>query len=299
MHMLYSSNEYDQLIVPLSFHFRQSNGIPKSINPRRDKHHKIPTPGDKPLLNGLRTTPTIEDTVEELSRLNLKDTDPSAEHQIACPQLSSTHFSYLFPFHLVIDDSLQIKQIGRTLQRLCPNFQLGRRLPELVDIIYPRILFEFPIFQQFNRAVFVLQVKKSEHSIVFRLKGKLPITEACVCTLIEQCFIFCNIVTVAHISIFKPLLLAEISWISIEFVAWRSNDIPIKLGNAFPTLCRNFKRGSVITVTSQWARWHLKSSASRLFPQPFVQRKIKESIKAPRHWPFLRESTGDRWIPLT
>ena len=31
--------------------------------------------------------------------------------------------------------------------------------------------------------------------------------------------------------------------------------------------------------------------------QPFVYAKIKESIKAPRHWPLWGESTGDRWIP--
>ena len=31
----------------------------------------------------------------------------------------------------------------------------------------------------------------------------------------------------------------------------------------------------IITVTSQWARWHLKSPASRLFIQPFIQAQIK------------------------
>ena len=41
----------------------------------------------------------------------------------------------------------------------------------------------------------------------------------------------------------------------------------------------------------------LKSPASRLFIQPFIQAQIKESIKAPRHWPFCGEFTGDRWIP--
>ena len=33
-----------------------------------------------------------------------------------------------------------------------------------------------------------------------------------------------------------------------------------------------------------WTRWRLKSPASRLFVQPFVQAQIKENIKAPRHW---------------
>ena len=49
-----------------------------------------------------------------------------------------------------------------------------------------------------------------------------------------------------------------------------------------------------ITVTSQWARRRLKSPALRLFTQPFIQVKIKENIKAPRHWPLCGEFTGDR-----
>ena len=40
----------------------------------------------------------------------------------------------------------------------------------------------------------------------------------------------------------------------------------------------------IITATSQWAR--MKSPASRLFAQPFVQSQINENFKAPRHWPL-------------
>ena len=40
-----------------------------------------------------------------------------------------------------------------------------------------------------------------------------------------------------------------------------------------------------ITVTSWWARWRLKSPASRLFTQPFIQAQIKENIKALRLTP--------------
>ena len=54
---------------------------------------------------------------------------------------------------------------------------------------------------------------------------------------------------------------------------------------------------SSITVTSQWARWRLKSPASPLFTQPFIQVQIKENIKAPQHWLLCGEFTGDRWIP--
>ena len=54
-----------------------------------------------------------------------------------------------------------------------------------------------------------------------------------------------------------------------------------------------------ITMTSKWAQCRLKSPASRLFTQPFIQAQIKENIKAPRHWPLCGEFIGDRWIPRT
>ena len=54
-----------------------------------------------------------------------------------------------------------------------------------------------------------------------------------------------------------------------------------------------------ITITSYWALWRLKSPASLLFTQPFVQPQIKENIKALRHWPLWGESTNDWWISRT
>ena len=51
-----------------------------------------------------------------------------------------------------------------------------------------------------------------------------------------------------------------------------------------------------ITVTSEWAWWRLKSPASRLFTEQVIQVEIKENIKVPRHWPFVRGS--HKW-PVT
>ena len=41
------------------------------------------------------------------------------------------------------------------------------------------------------------------------------------------------------------------------------------------------------------SRWRLKSPASRLFTQPFIQAQIKEHIKAARHCPLGGEFTGE------
>ena len=46
--------------------------------------------------------------------------------------------------------------------------------------------------------------------------------------------------------------------------------------NAFVQLMYYHK---IITVTSLWVQWHLKSPASGLFTQPFIQAQIKENIK--------------------
>ena len=55
----------------------------------------------------------------------------------------------------------------------------------------------------------------------------------------------------------------------------------------------------IITVTSWWARWRLKSPALQFYTQPFIQAQIKKNTKAPHHWPLCWEFTGDRRIPRT
>ena len=50
----------------------------------------------------------------------------------------------------------------------------------------------------------------------------------------------------------------------------------------------------IITMMSWWTRWRLKSPASQLFTQPFIQAQIKENMKALHQWPLWGELTGDR-----
>ena len=92
----------------------------------------------------------------------------------------------------------------------------------------------------------------------------------------------------------------------VYVTAWRfQKDKHVMLFNVFSKLNSDdltlyvARTPSVIIVTSQWTQWRLKSPALRLFTQPFIQTKIKEIIKVPRHWPLGREFTGDRWIPRT
>ena len=53
----------------------------------------------------------------------------------------------------------------------------------------------------------------------------------------------------------------------------------------------------IITMTSKWAWWSLKSPALRFFTQPFIQTQIKDNIKAPRHRLCVRNSPGTGELP--
>ena len=46
-----------------------------------------------------------------------------------------------------------------------------------------------------------------------------------------------------------------------------------------------------------WAPRSLKSSTTQLLVQQLVQVYNKENIKFPQHWPFMRGTTGHRWLP--
>ena len=51
-------------------------------------------------------------------------------------------------------------------------------------------------------------------------------------------------------------------------------------------------------MTSQWAQYRLKSLASRLFSQLFIEMQIKENIKAPRHWLWAGNLPGTGEFPV-
>ena len=53
-----------------------------------------------------------------------------------------------------------------------------------------------------------------------------------------------------------------------------------------------------ITVTSKWLQWRLKYTGVSIVCSTVCSGADK-NIKAPRHWTFWGESTGDRWILFT
>ena len=73
---------------------------------------------------------------------------------------------------------------------------------------------------------------------------------------------------------------------SLEFELWKTKNISAIVP------CQNHYSDVIMG-------WRLKSPASSLFTQSFIQAQIKENIKAPRHWPLCGGFTGHRWIPHT
>ncbi len=81
------------------------------------------------------------------------------------------NFSLLFPFHIIFDRHMTIRQSGDTLVRLCPSISPGRRLDEVLSVVYPRVPFKLTALLDFFNALFVMQVKPLESSIPILLKG--------------------------------------------------------------------------------------------------------------------------------
>ena len=68
-------------------------------------------------------------------------------------------------------------------------------------------------------------------------------------------------------------------WLTVIIAVWGGNI------QYWPNIHKTTPTGSI------------KSPASGLFVQPFVQVKIKENIKAPHHWPLWGEYISDWWFP--
>ena len=82
------------------------------------------------------------------------------------------------------------------------------------------------------------------------------------------------------ISFYKSILNGNVFTIrNLLFVAWYIYDGGVTLCDRCPL------------------HWRLKSPASRLFTQRFIQTQIKENIKAPRHWPLCGEFTETGEFP--
>lgn len=75
----------------------------------------------------------------------------------------------VFPFHLVIDHDLTLRQVGSSLTRLCPGVRPGRPLASVVEVVSPRGEVTFESLGSRPRSLYVLQLKAGD----LRLRGQM------------------------------------------------------------------------------------------------------------------------------
>ncbi|XP_063155748.1 guanylate cyclase soluble subunit beta-2-like [Candoia aspera] len=75
--------------------------------------------------------------------------------------LEEKTFCHAFPFHLVFDENLKIKQAGVNIQKFVPGLQIsGTRLDKYFSIIHPQVTFTIPSMKKFINSQFVLKIRR-------------------------------------------------------------------------------------------------------------------------------------------
>ena len=93
-------------------------------------------------------------------------------------QLSAEHFCNAFPYHLVFDSDLLIRQSGLMIQQFLKRGCEGKKVTDVFELIHPLIQMTVANIQMFINAVFMLKMKtsrlqKNGKPIYLILKGKL------------------------------------------------------------------------------------------------------------------------------
>lgn len=104
-------------------------------------------------------------------------------HQIpSLPDLTSETFFKVFPFCILIDPSMRITHLGKSIQNLFPYDTLlcGRYLDEVFRLIRPDILLEwnkvlFSLLSVDSHSSFVFQLLSYGRHIVFLMESRLPL----------------------------------------------------------------------------------------------------------------------------
>jgi len=90
---------------------------------------------------------------------------------------SEDSFNRLFPFYILIDDTLKIKEFGKSLSKICPEIQNSFSFVDCFEISRPHL--ENPTFQElvFNsNQLSVIKCKKSDMS----LRGQFELIDNCL-----------------------------------------------------------------------------------------------------------------------
>lgn len=103
------------------------------------------------------------------SDFGITDIDNVPENEIAVtnnvtaensdlPDLNSASLCSTFPYHILLDDKLAIKQTGTKLKLVYPQVCVGTPLRDSCKITYPNIPLNFRTIRQFGRTCFRIEI---------------------------------------------------------------------------------------------------------------------------------------------
>ncbi|KAM8784448.1 guanylate cyclase soluble subunit beta-2-like [Rhynchonycteris naso] len=97
-------------------------------------------------------------------------------------------FCNAFPFHIIFDESLMVKQTGVNIQKYVPGLQTQKiRLDEVFSIIHPQVTFNIFSICKFINSQFVLKAQKEmmpearKHQPMLKLRGQMIWMESMRC----------------------------------------------------------------------------------------------------------------------
>uniref|UniRef100_A0A8C7FXE5 guanylate cyclase n=1 Tax=Oncorhynchus kisutch TaxID=8019 RepID=A0A8C7FXE5_ONCKI len=97
-------------------------------------------------------------------------------------------FCNAFPFHIVFDKQLKVKQTGINIQKFVPGLQtMDSRLDEYFSIVHPQVTFNIESIRMFINSQFVLKTRRemvplaSQHQSMLKLRGQMVWMESLGC----------------------------------------------------------------------------------------------------------------------
>ncbi|XP_035533921.1 guanylate cyclase soluble subunit beta-2-like [Morone saxatilis] len=92
-------------------------------------------------------------------------------------------FCNAFPFHIVFDEDLKVKQTGVNIQKFVPGLQArDAKLDQYFTIIHPQVTFTIRSIRKFINSQFVLKSYKDKHTML-KLRGQMLWMESLGCML--------------------------------------------------------------------------------------------------------------------
>ena len=118
--------------------------------------------------------------LEQSDAISVREFNPSFPNGF---QLSAEHFCHAFPYHIVFDSDLCIRQSGLMIQRFLKTRCEGKKVSDVFELIHPLMQMTVTNIKMFINAVFMLKMKtsrlqKNGEPIYLILKGKTSYTQA-------------------------------------------------------------------------------------------------------------------------